>query len=317
MTQLDVTARRAIRSAMGLGVGMDLPWGAPIGFDPLTNRVTDRVERYLRRDIDKFAYLFFAFQPRGFWALDPASYVDAYRSLRALLPVDLPWAFHHTILNLGSVEEYDRTRIFDFTNALIAEFGFAWVVEDIGIWSMGGMPMPYPQPPYFTADALDVVVRNVAEAVNALDAPLHIEFPGVTDKVTIVVGDMDAYDYFKMLAERADAWVTIDVGHLLGWRWLTGHRGADLYEELSRLPLDRCRELHLSGCGISRGRFLDLHHGVLMDEQLDLTELLLERCPNLVGVTYEDPRYDDAGRLVEKSLPNVERLRALVGEWAR
>jgi hypothetical protein len=54
-----------------------------------------------------------------------------------------------------------------------------------------------------------------------------------------------------------------------------------------------------------------------MDEQIELTESLLELCPNLVGVTYEDPRYDDAGRLVEKSVPNVERLRTLVGEWAQ
>lgn len=318
MTQIDARIRRPVTAGMGLGVGMDLPWGAPVGFDPSTNRISGRVSRYLRREVETFAYLFFAFQPRGSFALDPANYVEAYRSLRALLPDELPWALHHTILNLGSVEaDYDRAPIIEFTNALIAEFDFAWIVEDIGIWSMAGVPMPYPQPPYFTADALDVVVRNVTETRRGLDVPLHIEFPGVTDKVTIVVGDLDAYDYFRRLADRADAWVTIDVGHLLGWRWLTGHRGSGLYGALDRLPLERCRELHLSGCGISRGRFLDLHHGVLMDEQLDLTELLLERCPNLVGVTYEDPRYHDSGLLVEKARPNVDRLRNLVAAWAR
>jgi uncharacterized protein len=317
VTQLTTAPRPQRTIRLGLGVGMDLPWGPPVGFDLAENRVGQRVERYLRASVNEYAYLFFAFQPRGSWALSPDNYLTAYRSLRELLPGEMPWAFHHTILNLGSVERYDRTRVFDFTNALIAEFGFSWVVEDIGIWSIGGLPMPYPQPPFFTADALDVVVRNVREAVRELDTPLHIEFPGVTDKVTVVVGDLDAYDYFRELAERADAWVTIDVGHLLGWRWLSGHRGGDLYRGLERLPLERCRELHLSGCGISRGKFLDLHHGVLMDEQLTLTELLLERCPNLIGVTYEDPRYDDAGRLVEKSVPNVQRLRALVGGWAR
>ncbi|MCW2504359.1 MAG: hypothetical protein JWO79_2643 [Actinomycetia bacterium] len=301
---------------LGLGVGMDLPWGAPIGFDPKRGRVTDRVEKFLKRRVRDYGYLFFAFQPRGASALAVENYVPAYEHLRDLLPPGLPWAFHHTMLNLGTVQEYDRASVYEFTNSLIERFGFRWVVEDIGIWSMGGLSLPYPQPPYFVREALDVVVDNVSEARRTLTAPLHIEFPGVTDKVTAVVGDMDAYDYFTELAERADAWVTLDVGHLIGWRWLKGKQGAELFTDLDRLPLERCRELHLSGCGIVRGKFLDLHHGVLMDEQLDLCELLLERCPNLLGVTYEDPRYDASGRMVDKSVPNYEKLQRLVGRWA-
>jgi uncharacterized protein (UPF0276 family) len=294
---------------------MDLPWGAAVGFDPKRGSVTPRVENFLRERIDDFRYLFFAFQPRGAAALATEHYASAYQKLRDLLPPTLPWAFHHTMLNLGAVQDYDRTTVYEFTNVLIERFGFRWVVEDIGIWSIGGLPLPYPQPPYFVREALDVVAGNVRRTRLALNAPLHIEFPGVTDKVTVVVGDMDAYDYFAELAERADAWVTLDVGHLIGWRWLKGHRGEELFGDIDRLPLERCRELHLSGCGIVRGRFLDLHHGVLLDEQLDLCELLLARCPNLLGVTYEDPRYDASGRLVGKSVPNYSRLCDLVSRW--
>jgi uncharacterized protein len=300
---------------VGLGVGMDLPWGTPIGFDHRTGSVTTRVQNFLQHNIDDFSYLFFAFQPRGVWALETDVYVPAFRRLRALLPADLPWALHHTILNLGTVQEYERDRVYDFTNRLIELFDFSWVVEDIGIWSLNGLPLPYPLPPYLTKEALEIVVRNVREARERLTVPLHVEFPGVTDGVSVVVGDMDAYEYFRRLADEADAWVTFDVGHLLAWRWLIGYRGDDLYENLDMLPLERCRELHLSGCAISRGRFLDLHHGVLMDEQIRLCEILLDKCPNLAGITYEDPKYGDDGILVQKSVPNYVRLREMASQW--
>jgi uncharacterized protein len=89
-----------------------------------------------------------------------------------------------------------------------------------------------------------------------------------------------------------------------------------MLDEVDRLPLARCRELHLSGCQIVNGKFRDLHHGVLLDEQIELTEYLLPRCPNLLGVSYEDPMYRDDGRLVDKSVANYTRLRSLVGGWA-
>jgi hypothetical protein len=90
-----------------------------------------------------------------------------------------------------------------------------------------------------------------------------------------------------------------------------------MVDGIDALPLERCRELHLSGCQIVNGKFRDLHHGVLLDEQLELTEYLLARCPNLLGVSYEDPMYREDGQLVERSRRNYGRLSALVDAWRR
>ena len=68
------------------------------------------------------------------------------------------------------------------------------------------------------------------------------------------------------------------------------------------MPLDRCFEIHLSGCAIDGERFLDLHHGVLLDAQLTMLERLLERCPNVRAITYEDPAFDAARALEAQSL---------------
>jgi hypothetical protein len=75
-------------------------------------------------------------------------------------------------------------------------------------------------------------------------------------------------------------------------------------------------EIHLSGSEVVDGRFLDLHHGVLIDEQLVLLERLLPLCPNLRVVTYEDPKFDDAGTLRSETISSFERLRASVARWA-
>ena len=110
--------------------------------------------------------------------------------------------------------------------------------------------------------------------------------------------------------------VTLDVGHLLSYQWLRGRRGEALYGELERLPLAHCVEIHLSGASISRGFFQDFHHGILMDEQLQLLGRLLAACPNLRVVTYEDPRFDESGALLPRTRAGYQRLRRIVAEWA-
>lgn len=301
---------------LGLGVGFDLPWGnSAIGFDPATHGPTQRLASYLRQE--RFAYLMFSFQPRACAALEAATYLPAYERLRDCAPAGTPLVFHQTTLNFGAAHSYNRSQVYTFTNELHRRLGFQWVVEDVGIWSQHGIPMPYPLPPFLVPESIEPTARNLAEAKQALIPRLQLEFPGFTDGFSVVVGRMDAYDWFREVVERADVAVTLDVGHLLSYRWLLGHTGAALFEGLDRLPLDRCREIHLSGCAVIRGRFLDLHHGILLDEQLELLDLLIDRCPNLQGITYEDPAIDGQGHLPPKALPNVERLRERVAQWTR
>ena len=52
-----------------------------------------------------------------------------------------------------------------------------------------------------------------------------------------------------------------------------------------------------------------------MDEQIELLDRLIDCCPNLMGVTYEDPSLDALGRLPAAANLNVERLRRRVKQW--
>ncbi len=303
----------------GLGVGLDLPWGSPRGFVRDAARgdgVADPVARFLQAHAGDFASLFVSWQPQDRNRLDPTDYHGAYDNLFARSPAFPVRALHHTALNLGADEPYDRAGIVAFTNALIQRYGFAWVNEDLGLWSLGGRPLPYPLPPWLTDAGLRAAVRNTAAVQADLAAPLSVEFPGFSDGTSVAVGRWHAYDFFRRVVEETGSPATLDTGHLLSYQWLLGRRGADLLADLDRLPLAHCIEVHLSGCEVVDDRFVDYHHGILLDAQLDLLALLLPCCPALRVVTYEDPRFDPDGVLDPRAVANFDRLRAMVARWS-
>jgi uncharacterized protein (UPF0276 family) len=302
---------------LGLGVGLDLPWGVRAGFERTASggRVTPKVRRFFDRYRDLFSYAFLAYQPNGRNSLDVRDYVAAYDDYFEAVGHGKGRALHQTTLNLGAVEPYDRAAICEFTNSMTERYGLRWIVEDLGIWSMNGRVMPYPLPPLLTEAGLAACVRNVRDASAQLDAPLSVEFPGFTEGTNFFVGRMDAFEFFARLADQTGVTVTIDVGHILSYQWLRGRTGSRMIEDLRSLPLDRCFEMHLSGCSIVGGKFRDAHHGVLLDEQITLLEELLALCPNLRAVTYEDPQFDEDGLLIPKSVRNFERLVDMVQVW--
>jgi uncharacterized protein (UPF0276 family) len=299
--------------ASGLGVGLDLPWGRDPGmmYDPIRGEiVSDKVVRFLDRHAEHFGHLFVSWQPKDRSKLDARDYFAAYDDLFARVGDRFAVrALHHTALNLGSLEPYRRDELLAMTNELIRRYRLAWVNEDLGLWSMHGKPLPYPLAPFLTPEGLEASIANTREVSSRLEAPLLLEFPGFSDGVAFFVGRVHAYDFFRVVAEEADVAVTLDTGHLLSYQWLLGKRDGGLLEDVDRLPLDRCFEIHLSGCEIREERFFDLHHGILLDAQLALLDRLLERCPNVRAITYEDPVFDDEGALAAKAVAGFEKLR--------
>jgi uncharacterized protein (UPF0276 family) len=304
---------------LGIGIGLDLQWGAPAGFrrDPTSgDGVSDSVARFLGLHAKSIGCFFASWQPKDRNRLEASDYFEAYDDLFSRVPRDQVRTLHQTTLNLGAMEAYDRGAILDLTNALAERYGLAWINEDLGLWSIHGRPLPYPLPPYLTGQGLRAAVQNVVAVQARLVVPLLVEFPGFSGETSLVVGNLHAYDFFRAVVEDTGSPATLDVGHLLSYQWLLGRRGAGLLDDLERLPTESCVEIHLSGAEIADGRFKDLHHGVLVDEQFLLLERLLPLCPNLRVVTYEDPRFDADGALLPGTTRSFERLRAITARWA-
>ena len=314
-----MTVRFPALPRRGLGVGLDVPWGGRSGFGRDRERgdvLAPPLQCFLRARGASWSHAFFSWQPRDRAVPRLADYVEAWDDLCATLPSGLPRGLHHTALNLASVGTYRRGELLAFTAALCERYDLLWVNEDVGLWSLAGRPLPYPLPPVLTDDGLRAAVANSRECQRGLPVPLVLEFPGFARGVSVVRGDWHAYDFFRALAEEAAAPVTLDLGHLLSYQWWRGHRGSALFDELERLPLSHCCELHLSGCEIEDGRFVDAHHGRLLDEQLMLLARLLPICPNLRAVTFEDPRFDDTGELTLDNQSSWDQLVVATAAWA-
>jgi uncharacterized protein (UPF0276 family) len=303
----------------GLGVGLDLPWDGGVrgfGCDAAGGDALGApVERFLRTHAGEWGHVFFSWQARDRAPPRLEDYRPAWDQLARALPEGLPRGLHHTALDLGALAPRRRAELLGFTRALCREYGLRWINEDVGLWSLAGRPLPYPLPPLLTAEGLAATVTSVRACQAALEVPLVLEFPGFARGVSVVLGDLDAYDFFRTLAEETVAPVTLDVAHLLSWRWWRGARGRRLYDDVDRLPLGHCFEIHLSGCEIAGERFIDAHHGRLMDEQFELLARLLPRCPRLRAVTFEDPRFDVAGRFEPDSLRSWRRLQEVMRPW--
>ncbi len=298
-----------------MGVGLDMPWGGSTGFEQKECRCapTPNVAKFFKRYHSDFSYYFFSFQPKNKNHLRAEEYFEAYDALVAVEPSSVR-AFHHTRLNLGALEPYRKDDIIEFTNEMIRRYDLKWINEDLGIWSVRGHGMPYPLPPFLTGEGLRASIRNTREYQECFEVPLLVEFPGFTEGSNFYIGEMDGFEFFRKLAEETASPVTLDTGHLLSYQWLKG-RGDRYLDGLDALPLSQCFEIHLSGCQIRDGRFLDLHHGVLLDEQVELLDFLLTNCPNVKAITYEDPKFSSQGDLIPKAVRNYERVRERVKKW--
>src|SRR5882672_3118961 len=155
-----------VHGRVGFGVGLDLPWGRPIGFSHDRIRgdfVADRVIRFLAAEQGTFSYSFVSWQPKDRNRLDARDYFAAYDDLFGRSPWLAARALHQTAFNLGALEEYDRGGVIELTNALIERYDRRWVNEDLGLWSIHGRPLPYPLPPYLTDAGLSACVRNTCD----------------------------------------------------------------------------------------------------------------------------------------------------------
>lgn len=303
---------------MRMGIGMDMPWGEKrFAFsDDDGGTPTADVLAHLARFADTYDYGFLAFQPRGYGELEPNRYLTAYDRFYDALGAGKGRVFHHTLLDTGAPHRYDKESVTRFTNAIVDRYDIDWVVEDLGIWSLNGKSLPYPLPPILTEESRDQCVANVGEWVRLIETDVSIEFPGFTEGGSFMIGHLDAFEFFADVVRASGSFATIDVAHILAYQWLNGRSGARMFDGLDKLPLDRCIEIHLSGCQIVNGRFRDLHHGVLLDEQLEMLERLLTLTPSLRGVTYEDPKFDSSGELTQKSRRNASRLFDTVANFA-
>lgn len=169
--------------------------------------------------------------------------VDGGNPLRVLTQVreELPVILHGVSLSVGSAHGVDHAYLRRL-KALADRIEPLWLSDHL-CWTRTSahnshdlLPLPY------TAEALEVVCANIAEAQDRLGRPLLLENP--SSYLAFPEDEMSEWDFIAAMARRTGCYLLLDVNNV----FVSAHNhGFDAHAYLSGLPHDRVRQIHLAG----------------------------------------------------------------------
>ena len=163
---------------------------------------------------------------------------------------------------------------------------YRWITEHVGFVGGGRFSFSAPLPMPATHDVIALGQARLTALAEAARCPVGIE------NLATCLGPADAKDQALLLTQLiapVDGFLLLDLHNL----YCQAHNtGIDPLKLLAHLPLDRVREVHLSGGSWSPtaggGRLRrDTHDGLVPPAVLDLLGVALMRCENLEVVVYE------------------------------
>lgn len=187
--------------------------------------------------------------------------VDVPDELRSL---GVPVVPHGISLSLGGAEPVEQRRI-DHLARCAEALGAPLVSEHVAFVRAGGLEAGHLLPVPRSAEALDVLVRNVRRTQESLPVPLAVEniaalFDWPDDEYT-------EGEFLAELVERTGVHLLLDVANVYA---NARNRGRDAAEELRRLPLERVAYCHVAGGSERDGAYHDTHTDPVPVEVLDL-----------------------------------------------
>ena len=197
---------------------------------------------------------------------------------------------HGVGLSLGAIDD-DDDRVSLWSRRLQRDherFAFAWMSDHAGLTTSAGLhlALPVPVPPSRARAAATMtklrLLRDICGEglVETSALPFCAGAPHADADVVAAAVDEDGLG------------ILLDLHNV---HTMAVNLGFDVDDWLSRLPLDRVREIHVSGGSLSdpgwlpdgRQVRLDSHDDAVPDEVFDLLARVAPRCPRLRGVTLE------------------------------
>lgn len=204
----------------------------------------------------------------------------------------VPVVLHGVSLGVGSVDatapEYLRA-----LRAVVDWIEPALVSDHLCWGSVGGhyahdlLPLPYRE------DAIEVAVRNVTRAQEALGRQILLE--NVSSYVGQAGGTMPEWEFLVEVARRADCLVLLDVNNIVVNAKNHGFRALDYLEGVAAGAGERVWQFHLAG-HTDRGAYkFDDHVGPVPDEVWSLYDAAVARLgevPSVVEWDQEVPTWE-------------------------
>ena len=167
-------------------------------------------------------------------------------------------------------------------------FGFSWLTEHLGASSMAGENLALPVPLPMTATHAAIVRRRLREMQQAVSAV------GIENSVFYYLhgSPMDEPAFIRETLLGADTHLLLDLHNV---HTMASNFDFDPLAYVDALPLERVIEIHLAGGTESDPSWLasgdtmrlDSHDSHVPKDVWRLFDAVVDRCPNLRGVTLE------------------------------
>jgi uncharacterized protein len=169
----------------------------------------------------------------------------------------------------------------------VAQYTYQWISEHVGFLGSDRFSFTSPLPMPVCAETIALAQRRVAALHDAANCPVGLE----NLATTLTIEDAtDQGRFLRETLEPTNGFMVLDL-HNLWAQALNTNR--DAYELADSYPLDRVREIHVSGGSWSyppsaqRPIRRDTHDDVVPVEVRELLQWAMRRCPSLELIVYE------------------------------
>ena len=253
-------------------------------------RYLELLEPALREDVDAFEVA-----PETTWRRGPDGNWqpnDFHRAFAAIgARTGKPFVAHAVHGNLGGADPGDEARQARWLARLAidqATFGFQWLTDHLGACVLGEEALALPIALPMDAGAAALVRDRLVRWQQVVP---HTGFENSV--FYFLLGDwLGEPAFFNRILEAEHTHLLLDLHNVFT---MAQNFGADPYEYLRRLDLDRVLEIHLSGGADSNPNWLpsrrtlrlDSHDAAVPEEVWRLFEFVAPRCRNLRMATLE------------------------------
>ncbi|MBX9567968.1 MAG: DUF692 domain-containing protein [Candidatus Obscuribacterales bacterium] len=167
-----------------------------------------------------------------------------------------------------------------------AQHSFMHVSEHFGFSRAGNVIQTSPLPVPYSKSALALGVERLKMMSSIAKVPIGLENLGFAFSIDCV---KEQADFINQLLDKSDGFLLLDLHNAF---CQIANFGVDAEEYFSLYPLQRVREIHISGGSWSADRDgnsirRDTHDHEVPEEVFDLLMQVLWRCPNLKTVILE------------------------------
>jgi len=188
---------------------------------------------------------------------------------------------HGVGLSIGSASGYSELYL-QLLDEFLSHFAVEWHSEHLGYTTVDGESLGTMLPLPRTQDVLALLVQRINEIQERFSLPFLVE--NIVHLLPDYRGEYSEALFLNTLVAETGCGLLLDIYNL---ECDEANYGFDIARFLTDLNLGAVREIHIAGGVEFDGLRVDVHSRRTAPSTLALARHVLERAPNVAGVTYE------------------------------